>query len=292
MFLEGFTAPFCSLISYLLAFTKQKALRCPKRAQHTWKKARRSLLVSSSMFLITYFQLQSSIFTSKAEVVLSLSSYVHFILLNIIIILITSNCQDMVPQVLPDWLPDSWLVNLETFPEQTAWYSSSPDWITTVSCPWMTWFRAELRSLKQAQFIISWCWSRCTHTQKANVHRAISTVRHALHPSGVLASRKLVPWIWVSFLIQHTLHWVYTGLQNSGFRNWLMLPFWKFPKPLAAVSLMGKAAISWHCCWKQSYPPLLSLSLSPLGCHSQNTHVSSPVRSTIESYIGLRWKGP
>lgn len=38
--LEGFTAPFCSLISHLLAFTNQKAPWCPKRAQHTWKKAK------------------------------------------------------------------------------------------------------------------------------------------------------------------------------------------------------------------------------------------------------------
>lgn len=68
MFLEGFTAPFCSLISHLLAFTNQKAPWCPKRAQYTWKKARWSVLISSSaVFLITYFQLQSSIFTSKAE---------------------------------------------------------------------------------------------------------------------------------------------------------------------------------------------------------------------------------
>ena len=174
MFLEGFTAPFCSLISHLLAFTNQKALWCPKRAQHTWKKARWSLLISSSaMFLITHFQLQSNIFTSKAERVLSLSFYVHlhFILLNIIIILVTSTCQDMVPQFLPDWLPDSRLANLETLPEQMARYSSLTAWITAVSCPWMTRFRAELRSLKRAKFIISWYWSRRAHTPKANAHR-------------------------------------------------------------------------------------------------------------------------
>lgn len=172
MFLEGFTAPFCSLISHLLAFTNPKAPWCPKRAQHTWKVARRSLLISSSaMFLIIYFQLQSNIFTSEAARVLSLSSYVHFILLNIIITLVTSNCQDMVPQFLPDWLPDSWLLNLDTLPEQMARYSSPRNWITAVSWPWMTWFRAELRSRKQAKFIISWPWSRRTHTSKANTHR-------------------------------------------------------------------------------------------------------------------------
>lgn len=174
MFLEGFTAPFCSLISHLLAFTNQKAPWCPKRAQCTRKKARWSLLISSSaVLLITYFQLQSNIFTSKAERVLSRSSYVHFILLNIIIILVISNCQDMVPQFLPDWLSNSWLVNLETLPEQTAQFSSPLVWITAVSCPWMARFRAGLRSLKQAKYIISWCWSRCIHTLKANAHRTI-----------------------------------------------------------------------------------------------------------------------
>lgn len=128
-FLEGFTAPFCSLISHLLAFINQKAPWCPKRTQHTWKKARLPVLISSSaMFLITYFQLQSSIFTIKVEKGLSLLSYVHSILLNIIIILIKSNCQNMAPQFLPDWLPGRWLANLEILCEQKTWYSSAPEW--------------------------------------------------------------------------------------------------------------------------------------------------------------------
>lgn len=74
------------------------------------------------------------------------------------------------------------------------------------------------------------------------------------------------------------------------FRKWLMLPFWKFPEPPAAVSLSGKAAVSWDCCWKQSYPPYPSLFLSPLGCPSQKTHVSSPICFTIKLHRCLHWQ--
>lgn len=69
-----------------------------------------------------------------------------------------------------------------------------------------------------------------------------------------------------------------------------MLPFQKFPEPPAAVSLTGKAAISWHCCWKRSYPPYPSFFLSPLGCPSQKNPVSSPIWFTIQLHKCLHWQ--
>lgn len=48
--------------------------------------------------------------------------------LNIIVILLKSNCQNMGPESCPNWLPGRWLLNLEAFCEQKTWYCSAPEW--------------------------------------------------------------------------------------------------------------------------------------------------------------------